>query len=175
MSRKAISETASPAPPYPRADPPASGVSLRHGPPRNELELQVAETVRLSDDMSEARKDDRMGTVVTMMRRLAPGDDVDVILAAQMVACHHAVMDCLHRATGSWQTREGRDMELRHAARLMNVYARQSEALDRRRAGARGTRTGTGTGAVTVERVNVAAGGQAVVGHVETGGGGGRR
>jgi hypothetical protein len=60
-------------------------------------------------------------------------------------------------------------MELRQAARLMNVYARQSEALDRRRGRDRGT------GTVTVERVNVAAGGQAVVGHVETGGGGGRR
>ena len=167
---KAISKTTSPAPPYPRADPPATGTSLRHGPPRNELELQVAETVWLSDDMSEERKDDRMGTVVTMMDRLAPGDDVDVILAAQMVACHHAVMDCLRRAARR-HTGEGRDMELRHAARLMNVYARQTEALDRRQAGARGT----GTGTVTVERVNVAAGGQAVVGHVETGGGGGRR
>ena len=166
---KAISKTTSPAPPYPRADPPATGASLRHGPPRNELELQVAETVWLHDTMSEDRKVDRMGTVVTMMDRLAPGDDVDVILAAQMVACHHAVMDCLRRATGSWQTREGRDMELRQAARLMNVYARQSEALDRRRGRDRGT------GTVTVERVNVAAGGQAVVGHVETGGGGGRR
>ena len=56
-------------------------------------------------------------------------------------------------------------MHLKHAQKLMALYAQQVAALDKHR--------GKGQQKVTVEHVNVHSGGQAIVGHVETGKGGG--
>lgn len=154
---KPTKKTTTPASAKPPAEPPAPHPGLGRGWSRRELEMQAAETLWLDERISKARKEDRMAVVIAMMQALAPGDDVDVVLAAQMVACHHAAMDCLRRATWEWRTREGRDMELRNAARLMNLYARQTETLDRRRgarpghhvggAGQRGRRRSSGGGA----------------------------
>lgn len=54
---------------------------------------------------------------------------------------------------------QGFELGMKHAAKLMMIYARQVEALDKHR--------GKGQQKVTVEYVNVEAGGQAVVGNVE--------
>ena len=50
---------------------------------------------------------------------------------------------------------------LKHATKLLGVYARQVEALDKHR--------GHGQQKITVEHVNVHAGGQAIVGNLDTG------
>ena len=55
-----------------------------------------------------------------------------------------------------------RDLNLKHAAKFLSVYMRQVEVLDKRR--------GKGHQKVTVEYVNVVAGGQAIVCNIETGG-----
>jgi hypothetical protein len=54
-----------------------------------------------------------------------------------------------------------RDQNLKHAAKLMSLYERQLAALDKRRGGGRQK--------ITVEHVNVHAGGQAIVGDVHAG------
>ena len=59
------------------------------------------------------------------------------------------------------QTFEGRDQNLKHASKLLSIYSRQIEVLNKHR--------GKGQQKVTVEHVHVAAGGQAMVGHIETG------
>ena len=56
------------------------------------------------------------------------------------------------------QTVEGRDLNLKHATRLMSVYERQVAALDKHR--------GKGQQNLTVKHVHVAEGGQAIVGNV---------
>ncbi len=58
------------------------------------------------------------------------------------------------------QSFEGRDQNLKHAGKLLSIYSRQIEVLDKHR--------GKGQQKVTVEHVRVAAGGQAMVGHIET-------
>ncbi len=58
------------------------------------------------------------------------------------------------------QTLEGRDTNLRHAAKLLSIFAKQLETLNRNR--------GKGQQKVTVEYVNVEPGGQAVVGNIES-------
>jgi hypothetical protein len=77
--------------------------------------------------------------------------------------------DCYRRASLPEQTFEGRDMNLRHAAKLSRTFAAQVEALSRYR--------GKGQQKVVVEHVHVHSGGQAIVGEVAagspTGGGGG--
>ena len=60
----------------------------------------------------------------------------------------------------SEQSFEVRDANLRHAEKLLATYARQLEVLDKRR--------GNGQQPVTVKYVNVEAGGQAVVGNVQS-------
>ncbi len=58
------------------------------------------------------------------------------------------------------QSFESREQNLKHAEKLTSIYTHQMAALDKHR--------GKGQQKVTVEYVHVAAGGQAMVGHIET-------
>jgi hypothetical protein len=75
-------------------------------------------------------------------------------------------MECYRRAMIGEQTFEGRRESLNQANKLSRTYTALLEALNRHR--------GKGQQKVTVEHVHVHAGGQAVVGMVETPGGGDR-
>jgi hypothetical protein len=94
---------------------------------------------------------------------IKPKDEVEGMLAAQMVAAHSATMECHRRAMNREQTFEGRRENLNQANKLSRTYTMQIEALSRYR--------GKGQQKVTVEHVHVHAGGQAVVGAVDAGGG----
>lgn len=94
---------------------------------------------------------------------IAPGDEIEGMLAAQMMACHNAAMECYRRAMIPEQPLEGRNSNLSHAGRLSRTYANLLEALNRHR--------GKGQQKVTVEHVHVHEGGQAIVGNIEQGGG----
>lgn len=95
-----------------------------------------------------------------MLRGIKPMDMIENMLATQMVATHSAALECLRRAMLTNQTFAGFEQSLKHAAKLMSIYARQVETLNKHR--------GKGQQKVTVEHVHVAAGGQAMVGHIET-------
>ena len=86
------------------------------------------------------------------------------MIAAQLIAAHSAAMECYRRAMIEDQTFEGRRENLNQANKLSRTCATLLEALNRHR--------GKGQQKVTVEHVHVHAGGQAVVGMVETPGGG---
>jgi hypothetical protein len=73
-------------------------------------------------------------------------------------------MECYRRAMLGEQTSEGRRENLGQANKLSRTYAALLDALNRHR--------GKGQQKVTVEHVHVHSGGQAVVGMVETPGGG---
>jgi hypothetical protein len=91
---------------------------------------------------------------------IAPKDEIEGMLAAQMIAAHSASMECYRRAMIGEQSPEGRQSNLNHAGKLSRTYAQLLEALNRHRGK-------TGQQKVTVEHVHVHAGGQAVVGTVE--------
>src|SRR4029077_3534786 len=93
----------------------------------------------------------------------APADELEGMLAAQIVAVHAAAMECYRRAMLPDQTFAGRESNLRHAAKLSRTYADLVLALDKHR--------GKGEQRVTVEHVHVHKGGQAIVGTVQAGGG----
>ena len=95
---------------------------------------------------------------------IGPRDELEGMMAAQLLAAHNAAMECYRRAMLKEQTFEGRRENLNQANRLSRTYAALLEALNRHR--------GKGQQKVTVEHVHVHAGGQAVVGMVETPGGG---
>ena len=88
------------------------------------------------------------------------------MIAAQLLAAHNAAMECYRRAMIQEQSFEGRRENLNQANKLSRTYATLLEALNRHR--------GKGQQKVTVEHVHVHQGGQAVVGMVETRGGGDR-
>jgi hypothetical protein len=95
------------------------------------------------------------------LKRIAPRSELEGMLAVQMIGTHNAAMECLRRAMIESQGMESRDQNLKHAVRLMGLYERQLAALDKHR--------GKGRQKITVEHVNVHAGGQAIVGDLNTG------
>ncbi|MEA4858328.1 MAG: HGGxSTG domain-containing protein [Solidesulfovibrio sp.] len=100
---------------------------------------------------------DHSNAVAATMTGLAPQNELEGLLAAQMSACHNAAMECLRRACVKDQTFEGRKMNMTFADRFMRTFAVQVEALGKYRKG--------GQQKVVVEHVHVYPGGQAIVGN----------
>jgi len=91
---------------------------------------------------------------------IKPTDEVEGMMAAQMVALHNASMECFRRAMLQGATFDGRSMNLKHAAKLTNCYSSMVNTLQKYR--------GKGRQKMTVEHVTVNDGGQAIVGNVES-------
>ncbi len=140
---------------------PAAATGTNAKPLQVHLAHEVVQTLRLPDGLGEDERRRRVNSAIAMLKGIEPRGTLEGMLAAQMVATHSAAMDCLRRAMIQGQTFEGRDQNLKHAAKLLSIYTRQVEVLDKHR--------GKGQQKVTVEYVNVEPGGQAIVGHVETG------
>ena len=101
--------------------------------------------------------------VAAGMVGIAPRDELEAMIAAQLIACHNASMECFRRAMLDRQSFEGRSENLNQANKLSRTYAALLEALNRHR--------GKGQQKVTVEHVHVHQGGQAIVGNIEAGAG----
>ena len=99
--------------------------------------------------------------VIEHFNSLAPCDGAEAMLAKQMVGTHFAALECMRRAAISNQTESGRESSLKNAQKLMTLFTRQLETLNKHR--------GKGQQKVTVEHVHVGEGGQAIVGNVEAG------
>src|SRR5213079_353900 len=108
-----------------------------------------------SDKITLARQ--RSATVEALIG-IGPKDELEGMLAAQLIAAHNAAMECYRRAMLREQTFEGRQQSLSQGSKLSRTSAALIEALNRHR--------GKGQQKVTVEHVHVHSGGQAVVGVV---------
>ncbi|GAN97457.1 hypothetical protein Geu3261_0186_001 [Komagataeibacter europaeus NBRC 3261] len=102
---------------------------------------------------------------VAGMLGIAPQDELEGMLAAQLFASHNAAMECYRRAMHKDQQYEVRQGLLNQAGKLSRTYTSLLEALNKHR--------GKGQQKVTVEHVHVHEGGQAIVGTVSHTGGGG--
>ena len=103
--------------------------------------------------------------VVASLKGINPKDELEGMLAAQMVATHAASMECFRRAMIEGQPCESRDANLNYASKLTRTYTTQIEALKKYRS--------KGEQKMTVEHVHVHNGGQAIVGDVHQRVGGG--
>lgn len=130
------------------------------------LANQACQSLWTAHSRTEEREQQAQATLAALMG-IAPRDEIEGMLAAQLIGCHNAAMECYRRAMVEGQTFEGRQQNLNHANKLSRTYAALTEALNRHR--------GKGQQKVTVEHVHVHQGGQAIVGNVETGGGGNRK
>ena len=129
---------------------------------QNQVVDQVIGSLWLPPDASDDASFAIVEAAVAALKAIAPRNELEGMLAVQMVSTHNAAMDCLRRSMLPGQTFEARDLNLKHAAKLLSIYTRQLEVLDKHR--------GKGQQKITVEHVNVHAGGQAIVGNVSSGG-----
>lgn len=114
----------------------------------------------MPEGTSSEDRDTKIVRAIDLFESLKPSDGIEAMLAVQMVGTYHAAVECLRRAMIPNQPFEGHNMALTQAQRLMSLYAKQLAALDKHR--------GKGMQKVVVEHVNVAAGGQAIVGSMES-------
>jgi hypothetical protein len=110
---------------------------------------------------SPQERDKQLSATVAALIGIAPKDELEGMIGAQLVAAHNAAMECYRRAMIGEQSFEGRKENLTQANKLSRTYTTLLEALNRHR--------GKGQQKVTVEHVHVHAGGQAIVGSVERG------
>ncbi len=110
-----------------------------------------------SDEMAQDRQN---SATVAALVGINPQDELEGMMAAQLVAAHNAAMECYRRAMISDQTFERWRERLNQANRLSRTWTTLLTALNRHR--------GKGQQKVTVEHVHVHKGEQAVVGVVET-------
>jgi hypothetical protein len=125
----------------------------------NSLLNQAANTLWIRHSDEKTRETQCKATMSALVG-IAPQDEIEGMIAAQLIAAHNAAMECYRRAMHSEQTFEGRRENLTQANKLSRSYAVLLEALNRHR--------GKGQQKVTVEHVHVHSGAQAVVGVVET-------
>lgn len=116
-----------------------------------------------SDESEQARQ---MDATIAALVGVDPKDELEGMMAAQLLAAHNAAMECYRRAMIGEQTFEGRKENLNQANKLSRTWTLLLQALDKHR--------GKGQQRVTVEHVHVHQGGQAIVGNVEHPGGGAR-
>ena len=95
--------------------------------------------------------------ICTELKGIAPKDQIEGMLAAQMIATHHQALNCFRIAAES-ETIEMLNLAVNSANKLTRTYAAQMEALNRYR--------GKGQQKMTVEHVHINSGGQAIIGNV---------
>jgi hypothetical protein len=115
----------------------------------NILANQAVSTLWLAKD-AETQSRQYTATVAALIG-IGPKDEIEGMIAAQLIAAHYTAMECYRRAMGSEQTFEGRHENLRQATKLSRTYAALLDALNRHR--------GKGQQKVTVEHVHVHSGG----------------
>jgi hypothetical protein len=102
---------------------------------------------------------------LALLHRLAPADELEAMLALQMIVAHFASMDASRRALHVDQSAAGRQAYLGLARKLMALFNEQITTLNRLRGKPSVQR-------VIIERLNLEAGAQAVVGAFATRSGG---
>jgi hypothetical protein len=123
----------------------------------NTLANQAINTLWLSKDAETL--DRQYSATVAALIGIGPKDEIEGMIAAQLIAAHNVAMECYRRAMIREQPLEGYRENLSQANKLSRTYAVLLDALNRHR--------GKGQQKVTVEHVHVHSGGQAVVGTIE--------
>lgn len=119
---------------------------------------QTIEALRLKG-LGKERSHEVKTAAMQSLIGIAPQDEIEGLLAAQILACHNAAMECYRRAMIADQTWDGWCDSLAQANKLSRTLCDLVQALNKHR--------GKSQQKVTVEHVHVHEGGQAIVGTVE--------
>jgi len=131
----------------------------------NSLANEMVRTLWLAHSDAEGQQRQIQGAIAALIG-IAPKDELEGMMAAQLIAAHSAAMECYRRGMIAEQTAEARRDNLNLANKLARAFTELLSAINKHR--------GKGQQKVTVEHVHVHSGAQAVVGVVETSGGGTR-
>src|SRR5438874_744640 len=118
----------------------------------NVLANQTIQALWLTNSDPEQEKRQRNATIAALIG-IGPKDELEGMMAAQLIAAHNAAMECYRRGMIGEQSFEGRRENLAQANKLSRSFATLLEALNHHR--------GKGQQKVTVEHVHVHSGGQA--------------
>lgn len=152
-------------------DIPLSIVGLTEALGTPDLDLQnylIAQVVKTFEGYvsREGFNDNRLSEftneALALLNGIQPQDEVEGMLAVQMIAVHNLAMEIMKRAMLTGQTFEGKEANVNQATKMLRTFTAQMEALKRYRTG--------GQQKVIVEHVHVNEGGQAIVGVVNRGG-----
>ncbi len=127
---------------------------------------QIAETFK--GTVSSDGQDNKAIVTATnrgmaILNGIRPQDEIEGMLAVQMIGVHNMAMATLGRAMLKDQTFVGKQVNADLATKMLRTFVAQMEALKKYRTG--------GQQKMIVEHVNVNEGGQAIVGTVNQGGG----
>jgi len=137
--------------------------ATKHPEQAQALLTHCLKVLRSNEASDENEGNDERPFMVSIVADMQPRDAVERMLAVQMAAVHVAMI----RAGGMLARADQLPQYEAHDRafnKLGRTFAAQVEALRRHRTGGKQTVT------VTVQHVNVADGGQAIVGNVQTGG-----
>ena len=112
---------------------------------RDSIEKQVAQT----------------RAMLPVLRAIAPKDELEGLLAVQMISIHNASMKLMRQFMGGNASPEHMNLNINQIAKLNRVFIAQMDALNKNR--------GKGHQKVEVRHIHVNEGGQAIVGNVEQG------
>lgn len=115
---------------------------------------QAARTV-----YGKTTESERCNIILAVLHGIAPKDEIEGMLAVQMVGTHNLAMEFMRRAMFPDQTVDGTNFNTDRATKMLRTFTAQVEALNCYR--------GKGQQKVTVEYVKVEDGGQAIIGNVD--------
>lgn len=138
------------------------------GTPDKDLQMhlltQVVQTFR-GYVSAEGTNDERLAefanNAMALLNGIRPQDEIEGMLAVQMIAVHNMAMETLKLGMITGQPPQWIESNISHATKMLRTFSAQMEALKRYRTG--------GQQKVIVEHVYVTAGGQAIVGVVNRG------
>jgi len=117
---------------------------------------QAVSTLSRGEDNEE-----KTNFIAAFMHGIRPRDETEGVLIAHMAGTHNLIMEYMKRAMIPGQFLEAGNDYTNRAYKLMNIFLKQIEILERYRGK-------TTQQKVIVEHVHIYEGGQAVVGHIES-------
>ena len=127
----------------------------------NTLLTHCLKVLPRSEASDECPSQDERGFMISAVMEMNPRDTFERLLAVQMAATHAAMMRTGQKLANAEYLAQFEAYD-RAYNKLARTYTRQMETLRKHRNGGKQT--------VVVQHMNVADGGQAIVGNVETGG-----
>ena len=116
------------------------------------------QVIALAKNVAGERDLQNLKYAMAIINGIGPRDELEGLLAVQMIGVHGLAVECLRLASLRDQTEEGLDANINRATKLLRTFTTQMEALNRHR--------GKVGQPMVVGNVNVNEGGQAIVGAV---------
>ncbi len=161
---------------------PKSGAAINVAETQDEFELQILKTFGTLDHglamefvqqigaatpgLDQKNPETTINKVTPLLFGIAPRDELEGMLAVQMVGIHNLSMEMMRRATTKNSSPEAINGVINRVTKLSRTFVAQIEALNRHRSG--------GKQSMVVEHIHVNEGGQAVIGNVAQREGGGK-